>query len=126
MSTRSPLARRVIAALLLVLLTACQTWQPITVSPQGWTPEEQPSSVRATLTRGETITIWEPTMRKDSIVGARDFSGAAAVALRDVRLLEVQRLSVRKAVGIGLSVAPLVALWVFFISERAQQRGIGP
>jgi len=48
MSARTPLARRVIAALLLVQLTACHTWQPTTVSPQGWTPEERPSCVRAT------------------------------------------------------------------------------
>ena len=56
MSMRNPLARRVIAALLLVLLTACHSWRPTAVGPQGWTPEERPSSVRATLTNGETLT----------------------------------------------------------------------
>ncbi len=85
-----PLARRVIAALLLVLLTACHSWQPTTVSPQGWTPEERPSSVRVTLVTGETVTIENPTVRNDSIVGATDAS-VAAVASRDVRLLEVRR-----------------------------------
>ena len=65
MSMRNPLERRVIAALLMVLLTACHSWRPTTVSPQGWTPEERPSSVRATLTNGETITVENPIVRND-------------------------------------------------------------
>ena len=34
MSTRTPRARRAIAAFLMVLLTACHSWRPTTVSPQ--------------------------------------------------------------------------------------------
>jgi len=96
-----PLARRVIAALLLVLLTACHSWQPTTVSPQGWTPEERPSSVRVTLVTGETVTIENPTVRNDSIVGATGLG----VASRDVRLFQVQRFSGGKTVGLGLGIA---------------------
>ena len=107
MSTRTPLARRVIAALLLVLLTACHSWRPTTVSPQGWTPEEQPSSVRATLTNGETVTIENPTVRNDSIVGVTDAS--VGVASRDVRSLEVRRFSVTKTVGLVLGISAVLA-----------------
>ena len=35
-----PLARRFIAALLLVLVTACHSWQPVTVSPRWLIVEE--------------------------------------------------------------------------------------
>ena len=42
MSKRTPLARRVIAALLMVLLTACHTWQPTTVSPQTFGGQGNP------------------------------------------------------------------------------------
>ncbi len=131
MSKQTPLARRVIAAVLMVLLTACYNWEPTAVSPQTLIPAEHPSSVRVTLINGETVTVRDPTVRNDSILGATDAGRAltrraVGVASRDVRLLEVQRLSVRKFVGIGLSVAPLVALWVFFISKRAQQRAIIP
>ena len=101
MSTRTPLARRFVAALLLVLLTACQSWQPTTVSPQGWTPEERPSSVRATLTGGEVITVRDPIMRNDSIVSATGDGDVAAVASGDVRLFEVRRVSVLKSIGFG-------------------------
>ncbi len=103
MSMRNPLARRVIAALLLVLLTACHSWQPTTVSPQGWTPEERPSSVRVTLATGETVTVENPTVRNDSIVGVTDAS--VGVASRDVRSLEVRRFSVGKTIELGLGIA---------------------
>ena len=76
MSTRTPLARRVIAALLMVLLNACQSWRPTTVSPHTLIPEEQPSLVRVTLIDGETVTVRDPTMRNDSIVGVTDAVGA--------------------------------------------------
>ena len=117
MSTRKPLlARRFIAALLMVLLTACHSWRPTTVSPQRLIAEEQPSYVRVTLMDGERVTVRDPTVRKDSIVGATDAGRAltrraVGVASRDVRLLEVQRLDVRKSVGLGFFMAPLV-IWM--------------
>ena len=117
MSMRSLLARRVIAALLLVLLTACQSWRPTTVSPQGWTPEERPSSVRVTLMDGETVTVEDPTVRNDSIVGATEVG--VGVASRDVRLLEVRRFSVGKTVGLvlGIPVVVFAVLVVVLIIE---------
>ncbi len=114
MSVRTPLARRVIAALLLVLLTACYSWQPTTVSPQQLIPEEQSSSVRATLTSGRTITVENPTMRNDSIVGATD-TGVAGVASRDVRSLEVWRFSVGKTIGLVLGTAAAAAAVTVFV-----------
>ena len=119
MNTRTPLARRVIAALLLVLLTACHRWQPTTVSPQGWTSEERPPSVRATLTSGEIITVWNPRVRNDSIVAARDFPGAAAVSLRDVRLLEVQRTDVAGSIGLGLLISVAVLSLTVLAAQAA-------
>ncbi len=98
-----PLARRVIAALLLVLVTACHSWQPITVSPQRLITEDQPSSVRVTLMNGETVTVENATVRNDSIVGATDAAGG--VASLDVQLLEVQHFSVGKTIELGFGIA---------------------
>ena len=100
LSTRTPLARRIIAALLMVLLTACQTWRPTPVSPQALIPVEQPSSVRATLRSGARVTLENPIMRNDSIFGVTD-AGVAAVASQDIGLLEVRRLSVLRSIGLG-------------------------
>ncbi len=103
-----PLARRFIAALLLVLLTACHSWRPTTVSPQQLILEERPSRVRVTLTDGETVTVKDPTMRNDSIVGVTDAVGAlmtrgVGVASRDVRSLEVRGFSVTKNIVLAVS-----------------------
>ncbi len=106
MSTRTPLARRVISALLLVLLTACQTWRPTFVSPQTLIPVEQPSSVRLTLRSGARVTLKNPTLRNDSIFGVTDAGVATlagqGVASRDLGLLEVRRLSILRSIGLGL------------------------
>ena len=113
MSTRTPLARRVIAAMLMVLLTACQTWRPTTVSPQQLIAEERPSSVRVTLTNGEAVTVRDPTMRNDSIVGVTENDrgprySPVGMASREVRLLEVRHFSVGKTIGLaGLAVATI-------------------
>ena len=115
MSTRVPLARRLIAALLLVLVTACYSWRPTTVSPQTLIATEQPSSVRATLTNGEVVTVQSPIMRNDSIVGATDAS-VAAVASRDVRLLEVRQFELGPTIGVVvLSVVGGVLLYALIL-----------
>ena len=122
MSTRTPLARRFIGALLMVLLTACQTWRPTTVSPQTLIAAERPSSVRVTLTSGDVVTVQSPTMRNDSIVGATDAS-VAAVASRDVGLFEVRRFSVGKTIGLGVLLMPLVVLGGFLLACAGNERG---
>ena len=88
--------------------TGVDSWRPTTVSPQRLIAEDQPSSVRVTLMDDETVTIDDPTMRNDSIVGVRDADGAlmsspVGVASRDVRLLEVRRLSVTKNIVLAVS-----------------------
>ena len=114
MNARTPLARRVVAALLLVLLTACHSWQPTTVSPQRLIAEDQPSSVRLMLINGDTVTVENATLRNDSIVGATD-AGAAAVASRDVRSVEVRSFSAGKTFGVvGLLAA--VGIGIYFIA----------
>ena len=120
MSTRSPLARRGIAALLLVLLTACYSWQPITVSPQGWPLEERPSSVRVTRTSGEVMTVRDPIVRNGSILGYSD-AGPAAAALGDVRLLEVRRSNRGATIGlVGLVVGVLAVGYILLGREYRQ------
>ena len=114
MTTRAPLARRFTAALLLALLTGCNSWHPTTVSPRAVILDEEPSAVRITLANGTIMTVVGPVMRNDSIVSTE--AGVAAVASRDVRLFEVRRFSAVKtivfvvgAVGISLGWARVAA-----------------
>lgn len=75
--------------------------------------------MRVTLTNGETVTIKDPTMRNDSIVGVTDADGAlrtsaVGVALRDVRLLEVQRFSPSRTVGVVVLTSAVLAAFALF------------
>ena len=92
-----PLARRVIAALLLVLLNACYSWRTTTISPAQLIPEEEPSIIRVTLTDGMQLTLRDPTIRNDSLVHE---NGRARVVLSDVSAVELWHFSVAKTIGI--------------------------
>ena len=100
MSRSTPLARRVIVAFLVALLSACQTWRPTFVSPQQLIPVERPSSVRVTLRSGVRVTLEDPTVRNDSILGVTD-AGVVGVASEDLGLLEVRRISILRSIGLG-------------------------
>jgi len=102
--------QRFIAALLMVLLTACQTWRPTTVSPQAVIPVELPLFVRATLTSGEVKFFENPSVRNDSIVGT---GSSLRVAWRDVSSLEVRRFSAGKTAGAVVLTA--VGLFAVFL-----------
>ena len=97
MSARVPLARRVIAALLLVLLNACYSWRTTTISPAQLIAEEEPSIVRVTLTDGRQLTLRDPTIRNDSLVHE---NGRARVVLSEVSAVEIWHFSVAKTIGI--------------------------
>ena len=118
-------SRRFVAALLLVLLVGCQTWEPTTVSPRIVVSEEHPSSVRLTLTDGQTLTLKNPIMRNDSIVsiasngvsqaspasqfGAIEVAGAGE---GDIESMEVQRFSRVKTVGFIIAALVIATAWV--------------
>ena len=123
MKKHVPRPGRLVAALLLAVhLTGCYSWHTTTIRPAQLIAEENPSAVRITLTDGETVTVKDPTMRNDSIVGVTDAVGAlmtrpVGVASRDVRLLEVRRLSVTKSVLTSAVIAAFVSFAPYFDSD---------
>ena len=87
---------RPVALLMLVLhLTGCYSWRTTTASPAQLIVDEQPSTVRVTLTDGTQRTLPDPTVRNDSISG---------VALSDVRAVEVRSFSTGKTLGLIVGV----------------------
>ena len=115
--SRRPLTRRVIAALLLVQLTACYSWRPTTVSPQTLIPVEQPSEVRVMLTSQETITLTYPTLRNDSISGVVPYLDGyrRAVAVSDISRLEVRRVSTGRTLALVLPLAGVAAIFIGYL-----------
>ena len=84
-----PLARRFIAALLLVLVTACHSWQPVTVSPRWLIVEEEESPIRVVLSDGTELILRDATIQSDSIITGRVRFGTKNLLVRDVSRVEV-------------------------------------
>lgn len=133
---------RPVASLLLVMhVSACATWRPSPAPPRQLIEQEQPSSVRLTLTSGEVVTLQDPSMTSDSIVGLvgggfvdgvfTDVEFVVAVASRDVVSMEVRRLSAGRtfaAVVLGGVALVGVAMVIFIVSlPRCEAGGnVGP
>jgi len=106
-----------IAVLLLgLLLGACTSWRPSTLSPRQLIVEERPVAIRITLADGERVVFDQPVVAADSVrsgeqcertftpEGRAQCRGVRAVALNDVQALDVQQpAALRTLVAITLA-----------------------
>ncbi len=90
--------RRVIAAVLLVLLVSgCASYQVSDLSPEQAVHER--STVRVTLKNGEKVEVGEPWVRGDSLGGNTQNYGATwAVQLNSVATVEVREVAGKTSV----------------------------
>ena len=78
---------RAIASCLLVTVTACTTWQPL--SPPAGPTTGLPEQLRLTLHTGETVTLRTPYLEGDSVyVGLTGPAEARRVPVTSVALVE--------------------------------------
>lgn len=125
MKNQGSTARRLVAALLLLMTTACQTWVPTTMSPGNLIASEAPSQVRVTRPDGDVVTIKEPVMRNDSIVSGAEPEGPvelAGVPALEASYIEVRRLNTGKTL---LFAAAAIAIAVGWTAVAAGTRGGG-
>ncbi len=90
-------ARFVLLLFLLLYLTACQTWQAVSldaISPAQFIEEDQPERVRVTGRDVLDLELVSPSVEGDQLVGAGDFS----MPLEDVLRLEVRGFSLGRTV----------------------------
>ena len=111
----APLAHpRHAAWVVLAALVACHSWTVSSRPIARVVPEDHPEQVRMTFADGTTRTFFSPRVDGDSLVG-RSYEGGPehAVALADVRQVEVRRISPNKtillAAGMGLTTLLVVA-----------------
>jgi len=93
-------ARAVLLLLLLLNLTACQTWQSVSlgaISPAQLIEEDQPDRVRVTGGGVLEREVVSPSVEGDQLLGAGDFS----VPLEDILRLEVRGFSVGRTLLLG-------------------------
>ena len=93
-------ARAVLLLFLLLNLTACQTWQSVSldaISPAQLIEEDQPDRVRVTGGGVLEREVVSPSVEGDQLLGAGDFS----VPLEDILRLEVRGFSVGRTLLLG-------------------------
>lgn len=99
------------------VLSGCKTWQTSTLSPERLIAEERPSSIRVTTSDGVAVTLKHPGVINDSIVSRTAGTGlpfAASrmgVASRDVRSVEVPRLSRGRTIALAATIAAVSIGW---------------
>jgi hypothetical protein len=105
------------AALLLFLLlhlTACQTWQSVSldaISPAQVIEEDQPDRVRVTGGGVFDLELVSPSVEGDHLVGA----GNLSVPLEDILRVEVRRFSLQPTLIAGSWVG-MYAGWFLLLS----------
>lgn len=115
---------------LALLLSACKTWEPAPVAPSTLTGDNRPLAVRVVGTAGESLILRNPALVNDSVVatsgsptlagvGADAFAAASRPGLpwKDVRSLEVSRVSVWRTVGLAAGIALISAGWAVIASD---------
>ena len=91
--------RAVLLLFLLLNLTACQTWQSVSlgaISPAQLIEEDQPDRVRVTGGGVIDLEVVSPSVEGDQLVGAGD----VAVPLEDILRLEVRGLHILRTIGV--------------------------
>ena len=100
-------ARAVLLLFLLLNLTACQTWQSVSldaISPAQLIEEEQPDRVRVLMRGGTELELERPAVDGDQLVAPGGFS----MSLADILQLEVQGISILRTIGFGYGVVGVV------------------
>ena len=95
--------------LLLINLTACQTWQSVslgTLTPAEFVEEDRPDRVRVTGpdVLGQEVAM--PTVTGDQLVGLQGFS----MPLEDIYEIEVRKLNLMGTVLLSVAAMPVLVL----------------
>lgn len=85
----------------LILMMGCASWQQPEASPAPFIRDERPSKVKLFLAGGDSLVVWQPVIRNDSLVGLLPNSAPAGETLRSYArpLGEIDSLKVRRASG---------------------------
>ena len=102
--------RAVLLLFLLLNLTACQTWQSVSlgaISPAQFIEEDQPDRVRVLLRGGNLLELENPSVEGDELVAP-----GVSIPLADILRLEVRASSRGRTAG-----AVAAGLFVLFIAQ---------
>jgi hypothetical protein len=101
------MTRRVSALFMMVLyLTGCATWRPVTLSPRQLIEEQRPGVIRVIQADGTRLDLRNPSIHSDSVTAVFRVRASSRVfrqdtiriSLVDVTAVEVRRLSVTRTI----------------------------
>jgi hypothetical protein len=120
-------------AIVLLMVPSCRSWQDWD-GPAATAMADRPDRIRVTHTDGRRFTLVTPVLQGDSLVGSaligplKAPGGRSAIALADIRNVELHRISGGKtvfAVGGGVAVLLVVAAAVAAAGEDPAPRPTG-
>jgi hypothetical protein len=125
--TRHRTLRRAIAAILAVLsTTACVTWRPV-LGPQSYLAAQQQSHVRAGLTSGEVVDVYNPQVIGSDLVGYRkqgSYTSRVTIPASQLKYVEVPETDVGGTVLLGATIG--IVLLVAVAAATFQGMRFGP
>ncbi len=96
----------------LLVQPGCQTWKPVTGSPEALFQADPPQRVRITRNDGFRIVLEAPQIRAGAMVAT---ASPGAILLEDIEQVEVRGVSVLRTVGFLIPGAVIV----FLVGKRA-------
>ena len=116
---KHPWLRPAASLMLLLHLTGCYSWQPVTASPRQFVEEEQPGHIRISQGDDEELELRNPRVEGDSLaarISTFNRTGTVRIALTDITAVESRRLQVGKTV---LAIVPVLLFLIGPVRLRA-------
>lgn len=97
-------------ACMIAYVSACSSWHAVAEPPERVITRDRPSRVRIITEEGKQFIV-DPEIRDETLIGTREEGDSVAVALGDIRGLEVLKVSTGKTIaGISLLVGLVVGV----------------
>ncbi len=96
-----PTPTRSLALAVLLLTTAgCYGWRPVDAGPEAVIQQIRPAELRARMVDGRVVTVRNPQLVNDTIVGASRTGEPRRAPASDLASLEVRRFSTWRTVAL--------------------------
>lgn len=114
--------RTIVAAICIVVMTACTSWTPVSIAPANYIRMHDPEAVLLQLQDGSTLRLGRPRVMGDTLRGI-NAGTYRNVLLSDVTSLQAQEPAKKKtAIVVAASTVFLVGLiYVLANSDRVTQ-----
>lgn len=111
--TRGSMLRTIVAAILIVAMTSCTTWTPVSMAPANYIRMHDPEAVLVQLQDGSTLRLGRPRVMGDTLRGIN------AGAYRNVPLSDVTRLQAqepaRKKTAIVVAASAVFLVGIIYV-----------